>query len=269
MAAYKALKAAVAAARAALQRLRKPARAAAPAPACKAPPAKAPPPEARDGCGAAAPGSPGCLSQPGPTQSHCALQLAADPAVDAGQPPASPPCLPPRLPLSRRSSMASRRDSLGCPSVVATPRAVPASPFAAQRSRLSSDSARSSVDTGPRGSPGSPAALADSRLVATALCSAFYQPAQRQPSAASNRTSLDSLGSPLEELLQHRALEDADLLEPFGPGVAVAAPPPPPPLTAAALPAELRPWLVPAEDVELLHRPGKEGEDWVLGEGAR
>lgn len=36
-----------------------------------------------------------------------------------------------------------------------------------------------------------------------------------------------------------------------------------------ALPASLIDWLIPAEDIQILERPGRPGEDWVLGEGAR
>ena len=40
-------------------------------------------------------------------------------------------------------------------------------------------------------------------------------------------------------------------------------------LGADALPASLQDWLIPADDIQILERPGRPGEDWVLGEGAR
>ncbi|KAL4442409.1 hypothetical protein ABPG77_004993 [Micractinium sp. CCAP 211/92] len=103
------------------------------------------------------------------------------------------------------------------------------------------------------------------------LRSALYQPAQqsRQLSTASTRDSIDSLGQ-LEELMQQRELEDAELLAPYagGSGGSTDAVPRPAALDASALPADLQALLVLPGEVELLRRPGKEGEDWVLGEGA-
>ncbi|KAL4447910.1 hypothetical protein ABPG75_005129 [Micractinium tetrahymenae] len=103
------------------------------------------------------------------------------------------------------------------------------------------------------------------------MAPSLFQPSPRQSSARQQEDSqLDSgsLYGPLEELLQHRALEDADLLQPFSPGCLATAAAPPPLLSADSLHAELRPWLAAPEEVEVLRRPGKEGEDWVLGEGA-
>ncbi|KAL4447908.1 hypothetical protein ABPG75_005127 [Micractinium tetrahymenae] len=209
----------------------------------------------------ATPGTPPCACESAGSEAGLATAQAA-PA------PALVPCqLPPlRQPGSRKS--------LGCPSVVATPRAVPASPFAALRTRLSMDSASSFAGSAPGGSRNTSAQLPSANLAAPApaLPSAFYLPSQQaqQQSLGSDRASLDSFGEPLEELLQHRALEDAELLAPFAggsPGDASTAAPPPP-LSADGLHAELRPWLAAPEEVQLLRRPGKEGEDWVLGEGA-
>ena len=41
------------------------------------------------------------------------------------------------------------------------------------------------------------------------------------------------------------------------------------PLGADALPTALQSWLIPAGDIQVLERPGRPGEKWVLGEGAR
>lgn len=40
-------------------------------------------------------------------------------------------------------------------------------------------------------------------------------------------------------------------------------------LGADALPPALQSWLIPADDIQVLERPGRKGEKWVLGEGAR
>ncbi len=156
--------------------------------------------------------------------------------------------------------------------MVATPRAVPVSPFACQRNRLSSDSALSLVGSPCKSSIETGCQLHSASLASPMLRSALYQPAQqsRQLSTASTRDSIDSLGQ-LEELMQQRELEDAELLAPYAGGTvgSTDAVPRPAALDASALPADLQALLVLPGEVELLRRPGKEGEDWVLGEGAR
>lgn len=40
-------------------------------------------------------------------------------------------------------------------------------------------------------------------------------------------------------------------------------------LAVEGLPAVLREWLIHTEDIHILDRPGRPGERWMLGEGAR
>lgn len=124
------------------------------------------------------------------------------------------------------------------PSVVVTPRALPASPFATLRSRMSLESSPCSSVASFSPQESLQSSLRSGAFFSSAFAarySAFHPPSQQlsaQHQQQDSQLDSGSLNEPLEELLQHRALEDADLLEPFSPGCAAPPPPPPPPAPA-------------------------------------